>query len=518
MRAKRAPLLLRLLLLVNFFAVSVANAQAAPAPPDPQHVAEFDAYVSKAVKDWKVAGLAVAVVRNGRVVFAKGYGVREAGKPEVVDTSTVFAIASTTKAMTAAAIGMLVDEGKLKWDDPVTKHLPSFVLYDPYATREVTVRDLLTHRAGLGNADYLWYVSDLPADSMMLKLRLVKPEYSLRSGFVYQNVMYIAAGQVIEAVSGMPWAKFVQTRIFDPLGMRSTYPLMSQVPPGANAASPHYLYGGDTLAVVKRDRSQAIGPAGDVWSNVSDMSKWMLFLLDSGRVDGKALLEPATWAELFTPQTVVPPDEFYPSQEITKPHWRTYGLGWFQHDYHGRMLNFHTGSLAGMVAIIGLVPDERFGVYVLANVDHAEVRHALMYKAIDVGLGNPPRDWSRDLLAIYSRRRARSDSIRTANEAKRIKGTKPSLPLSKYAGVYEDSLVGRVSIREVDGRLRFEVGQSLHGTLEHWQYDRFRARYDDRWQGTDLVAFTIGDGVASALEFVGFRFRRMPDSRASATR
>jgi len=413
-------------------AVSVSVTASLAAQSLDAKASELDAYVAKAVKDWQAPGLAIAVVKDGRVVFEKGYGRRDISKPAQFDTLTLSAIASTTKAMTAVAMGMLVDEGKVKWDDPVTNYLPSFQLYDPYVTREVTVRDLLTHRAGLGNADWLWAVADLPADEMMTKLKLVKPAYSLRSSFVYQNVMYVAAGQVIAKASGMPWAKFVQTRIFDPLGMRNTYPNASLVPATANAAVPHWRYGTDTIVAIRHDVSRAIGPAGDVWSSVSDMSKWMLFLLDSARVNGKRLLKPETFAELFTPQVMVPPDEFYPTMELTKPHWTTYGLGWFQHDYQGRMLDFHTGSLSGMVAIIGLVPDERFGVYVLANRDHVEIRHALMYKAIDLYLGNPKRDWSRELLTLYDARRARGDSIRAANDAKRILGTKPSLALSKY--------------------------------------------------------------------------------------
>lgn len=489
----------------------------AQTPLDPK-AAAFDAYVATAVKDWKTTGLAVAVVKDGKVVFSKGYGVREHGKPAPVDEQTLFAMASTTKAMTAVAIGMLVDEGKLAWDDPVTDHLPSFQLFDPYATREVTVRDLLTHRAGLGNADYLWYVADLPADSMMDRLRLIRPEYSLRSSFIYQNVMYIAAGEVVRAVSGMPWDQFVRTRIFQPLGMVSTYPRAALVPAGSNAATPHFLYSGDTIGVVVRDDLRAIGPAGDVWSNISDMSRWMMFLLDSGRAGGKPLLKPDTWAELFTPQVVVPPDEFYPSQEFTKPHWRTYGLGWFQHDYLGRQLDFHTGSLAGMVAIAGLIRDERFGVFVSGNVDHSEIRHALMYRAIDTWLGTPGRDWSSDLRGVYERRRVRGDSARAAAESRRVKGTKPSLDLSKYAGTYEEPVAGRVHVRFVDGRLRFEAGKLLKGPLEHYHYDRFRARYDDRWQGTDIVAFSIGAGVPSGLEFAGFRFRRLPDVQAPVTR
>jgi CubicO group peptidase (beta-lactamase class C family) len=477
---------------------------------------DFDAYVAKAVRDWQAPGLSIAVVKDGKIVFAKGYGVRETGKPEPFDTSTMSAIASTTKAMTAVAMAMLVDEGKVKWDDPVTKYLPSFQLYDPYVTRQVTVRDLLTHRAGLGNSDYLWAVADLPASEIVSRLRLVKPAYSIRSSFIYQNTMYIAAGEVIAAASGMPWSKFVQTRIFDRLGMRNTYPLLSLVPPNANAATPHFRYGRDTIVAITKDRSRAIGPAGDVWSSAADMSKWMIFLLDSAIVNGKRLLKPATFAELFTPQVMVPPDEFYPTMALTKPHWTTYGLGWFQHDYQGRMLDFHTGSLNGLVAIIGLVPDQRFGVYILSNRDHVEIRHALMYKAIDIFLGNPSRDWSSDLLRLYDGRRAAGDSARAASERRRIKGTKPSLSLSKYAGVYEDSLLGRISVVEHDGKLRVEAGPNLKGNLEHWQYDRFRARYDDRWQGTDFITFTIGDGVASALEIAGLTLKRVGGGDAAA--
>jgi CubicO group peptidase (beta-lactamase class C family) len=478
--------------------------------------AEFDTYVAQAVKDWHASGLAIAVVKDGKIVFEKGYGVREVNKPARFDPTTLSAIASTTKAITAAAMGMLVDEGKVKWDDPVTKYLPSFQLYDPYMTREITVRDLLTHRAGLGNADYLWAVSDLSAGEMMDRLRLIKPAYSMRSSFVYQNVMYIAAGQVVAAASGMPWDRFIQTRIFDPIGMKNSYPLAKLVPAQANVATPHFRYGGDTIVAITRDNSKAIGPAGDIWSSVSDMSKWMLFLLDSARVDGKRLLKPETFAELFTPQVMVPPDEFYPTAELTRPHWMTYGLGWFQHDYQGRMLDFHTGSLNGMVAIIGLVPDERFGVYVLSNVDHVEVRHALMYKAIDLYLGNPARDWSADLRRLYDARRARGDSARAAATAKRINGTKPSLALSKYAGVYEDPLLGRVTIAEQKGKLRLDAGPALKGELEHWQYDQFRARYDDRWQGTDLITFTIGEGVPRALELGGFTLKRVSDAGVAA--
>jgi hypothetical protein len=282
------------------------------------------------------------------------------------------------------------------------------------------------------------------------------------------------------------------------------------VPRGTNAAEPHWKFGRDTIVEISRDAEKGITSAGATWSNVADMAKWMLFLLDSGRVNGKQLIKPATFAELWKPQQMVPPDEFYPTIALTHPHWMTYGLGWFQHDYQGRMLDFHTGSLNGTVAIIGLVPDEKFGVYVLANRDHVEVRHALMYKAIDLYLGNPPRDWSRELLALYDARAARRDSARVDAERKRIKGTKPSVPLSNYAGTYEDPLYGRVIVLDQGGKLNVDFGPFNRGRLEHWQYDRFRAVWDDRWQGSDIVSFTIGsDGTASALEVAGLTFKRV---------
>jgi CubicO group peptidase (beta-lactamase class C family) len=470
---------------------------------------EMDAYVARAMKDWDVAGLAIAVVKDGRVVFKNAYGVREIGKPEPVDTSTLFAIASTTKAMTTASIGMLVDEKKLSWDDPVTKYIPSLEMYDPFVTKELTVRDLLTHRTGLGNADYMWDLDDYTMPEIIQRLKLIKPEYSFRSGFVYQNVMYMMAGQVVEAASGMPWSKFVETRIFQPVGMRSAVTLERFIPPGANRATPHWRLGGDTLVVVHYTDGESIGPAGGVWSNISDMARWMQFLLDSGKVGGKRLIQPATYAELFRPQVVVPSSEFYPTASLTKPHWTTYGLGWFQEDYNGRMLNFHTGSLNGMVSIIGLIQDEGFGVYVLANVDHAEVRHALMYKAADLFLGDPPRDWSTELNALYAKRRARDDSLNRARFASHAIGTTASLPLSKYAGSYEDPLFGRVEVVEKAGKLRLIAGRNYAGDLEHWENETFRIHFDQSWQGMDLITFEVHNGVASSVNFGGVTLPRV---------
>ena len=484
-------------------------AAAAAQTPDPK-VAAFDAYTAQAVKDWGAVGLAVAVVKDGKTVFAKGYGLRELGKLETADANTLFAIGSTTKAMTAAAIGMLVDEGKVRWDDPVTKYLPGFELGDPYVTREVTVRDLLTHRAGLANGDVLWYRNDNASAEVLRRARFIPMAYSFRSGFIYQNIMYATAGAVVAAASGMSWERFIETRIFGPLGMTGTVATLAGTAGKPNVASPHFRIGG-VPRVISNAAVDPVAPAGSIWSSVTDMAKWAGFMIDSGRVDGRPLLQPATWAELFKPQTMVPNSEFYPSQRLTKPHWKTYGMGWFQQDYRGQMVQFHTGSIDGMVAIIGLIPEQRLGVYVLANLDPVEARHALMYRAFDTWLGVPERDWSTELLGLYRELNAQSDSARAQEERQRITGTKPSLPLGAYTGTYADSLIGRIEITADNGVLGLRQSSQLHATLEHWHLDTFRAHWDNLWQGTALVTFEIGaGGTVEALRFEGTRLVRLP--------
>jgi CubicO group peptidase (beta-lactamase class C family) len=385
------------------------------------------------------------------------------------------------------------------------------------------VRDLLTHRAGLGNADLLWYESDIPAAEVRRRVRMLRPAYSLRSSFVYQNIMYAVAGDVVEAASGMPWEEFVRRRIVAPLGMARTAMTLREAQSRDNVASPHDVIGGATR-VIRNASVDPVAPAGAIWSCVADMSKWMRFMLDTARTaEGRQLIKPATWAELLKPQTMVTPQGFYPTARLTHPHWTTYALGWFQEDYGGRAVSFHTGSIDGMVAIIGLIPDERLGVYVLANIDHAEVRHALMYTVFDLwapetvrGARSEVRDWSAELLRLYGGIRAQADSARKRQEAQRVAGTKPTLPLERYAGTYADSLYGAVTVTHDRGRLRLRRG-ARSATLEHWHYDTFRARWANAWQGTSMVTFVLGArGTPDRLEMEGTSFRRSEPSSAGA--
>jgi len=410
--------------------------------------------------------------------------------------------------MTTMALAMLVDEGRVRWDDPVTKHLPSFQLSDPYLTRELTVRDLVTHRAGLPNADFLWAWNDNSADEIVRRLRYVKPAYSMRSSFIYQNIMYAVAGQVVAAASGMSWSDFLRTRIFRPLGMTRTVASLAEANRASNVAAPHDIIN-DTLRVIENRYVDPVAPAGAVWSGVADMAKWMRFVLDSGRVDGKALVQTRTFVELVRPHVMVPQSGFYPTSQLTRPHWQTYALGWFQQDYNGRKVDFHTGSIDGMVAIIGLMLDERLGVYVLSNRDHVEARHALMLKTFDLFTNAPARDWSAELLRLYGDLRAQGVAARKKFESERVPNTKPSLPLEKYVGVYSDSLYGSREIRLENGVLRMRYSPTYAATLEHWEYDTFLARADEKWVDPEVVTFTIGErGVPSKLESDGAVLRR----------
>jgi len=471
---------------------------------------EFDNYIKKAVVDWKVPGLAIIVIKDGQVIFKNGYGILELGKNDKVDTKTMFAIASTTKAMTAACAAMLVDEGKLHWDDKVTDYLPGFQLFDPYVTRELTVRDLFLHDSGLGNADFLWGAMSIPSDDVLYRLRMIKPSYSFRNGFIYQNIFYLAAGKVIEKASGMPWEEFIRKRIFIPLNMDRTVPKIKYTVGMGNLATPHFEID-SVIQVIQKDTADAIAPAGAVWSCVEDMGKWVACMLDSTKYgNGQRLLKPATWAMLIKPQTFVSAEQFYPTAQITKPHWTTYGLGWFQQDYKGQKVDFHTGSLNGFVAINGMLVDKKTGVYILANLDHAELRHALMFKAFDLFALGGDSDWSAQFLKLYAGIKAKADSTEKADDAKRVPNTKPSHDLNDYTGQYTDPLYGQVIIERDGSNLKVNINNYMQAAVQHWQYDTFKGYYNHKEDGKATIAFeTDPNGKIGSVNVDGMVLSRV---------
>ncbi len=472
-------------------------------------IADFDTYIAKARQQWQVPGLAVAVVKDGKMIFAKGYGQRKLGNKAEVTPQTLYCIGSTTKAITAAAMGMLVDEGKVDWDDVVTEILPEFQLYDPYVTRALRIRDLFTHNAGLGNADFLWAYNDLTPDEILYQMRFAKPAYPFRGGYTYQNIMYLAAGKVIEKLSGTSWETFVKERIFNPLGMSRSVPLLKDALQQENISTPHHFVKGK-ITPIEDTSADAIAPAGAIWSSVEDMSKWMTFMLDSARVDNKRLISKETFAELLTPQVLVPSGSFYPTIALTKPHWTTYALGWFQHDYDGRFVSFHTGSLGGTIAIIGLMPDEKIGVYVLGNLDHAEVRHALMYKAFDTfGHKSSGRDWSSEMYDLYQRIRAEAEADQKRILDRKVPGTSPSLAIEEYTGSYFDRYYGKASIEYDNSVLVLKLSSKMKATLKHWHYDTFLGQFEMDWWPPALVKFEIGPfGKVESVQMGSRIFRK----------
>jgi CubicO group peptidase (beta-lactamase class C family) len=377
-------------------------------------------------------------------------------------------------------------------------------------TQQITVRDLLTHRAGLGNADFLWYGRDADRRSILDKLAMVEPAYSMRSSFIYQNLMYATAGEVVAAKSGMPWEEFVRTRIFRPIGMVETVPVLAETEGQPNVASPHDRVDGKTVRI-ENASVDPVAAAGSVWSSVSDMSRWQRFLLAGGVTeDGTRLLKAATVDALFEPVTMVTASQFYPTARLTHPHWTTYGLGWFQEDYRGEKVDFHTGSIDGMVAIAGLIRDRSLGVYVLANRDHVEVRHALMYAVFDRYLGGDRRDWSADLKVLFDSLAAAAEARQAERESERVEGTSPSLPLDAYAGRYQHPLFGELVVTSTPDGLRADLGPGQPGAMEHWSYDTFRLRFDARWRGWTLATFVIGaDGEVTSVRVGGTELRRV---------
>lgn len=457
--------------------LSAQRAGAVAPPPG------LDAFVDSVMRHFEVPGIALAIVKDGQVVVAKGYGVRELGKPDRVDEYTLFGIASNTKAFTATALGLLVEEGKIRWDDRVVDHLPSFQMWDPYVTRELTIRDLLVHRSGLGlgAGDLLWWpASTYDRKEIVRRLRYIRPATSFRSAYAYDNVLYLVAGEVIEAVTGQTWEEFVATRILAPVGMNASNVRHSGAAMGGNVATPHARIRG-TVRPVAPHVSDNTNPAGGINSGAADMAKWLVVQLDSGRIGERRLFSARTARELWTPVTPQPIGE--PPAEVApiRANFRGYALGFEVMDYRGRKLVRHSGGLPGYVSRLVMIPDEKLGVVVLTNQESGAAFDAIAYHVLDHYLGVPRFDW----LGGFARLMERQDSIiaameqRTASE--RARNSRPSLPLAAYAGTYTDEWYGDVEISLEGNRLaiRFTRTPALTGVLEHWQYDTFIARWSD---------------------------------------
>jgi CubicO group peptidase (beta-lactamase class C family) len=480
--------LIPLLLLAALAAPALAR-QTAPPPG-------FDEYVARVLDAFEVPGVGIAIVSDGEVILARGYGVRDITTGEPVDGHTLFGIASNTKAFTATAMALLVEEGRVRWEDRVIDHLPWFRMWDPFVTRELTIRDLFVHRSGLGlgAGDLLWWPpSDLDRRTISERLRYVKPATSFRSAYAYDNVLYTVAGEVIEEVSGLSWEDFVQRRILDVVGMADSNVLHSAAGEGANAARPHAVIEAE-LRRVTAFTSDNTNPAGGINSSAIDMARWMIVQMDSGRVaPGGRLFSPRTTRELWglvTPMPIgTPPPELAPLGS----NFNGYALGFNVRDYRGHFHVTHTGGLPGFVSRVAMLPELELGVAVLTNQESGAAFNALAYGVLDHYLGVADHDWVDAYLAVTGR--FAGDGSDPFAWPDRPADARPPRGHEAYTGAYRDAWYGHVYVEPgPEGlRIRFEHTPSLAGDLVPWDGDTFIARWDDRELRADVYAvFGVG--------------------------
>ncbi|MBD1260809.1 serine hydrolase [Maribacter polysiphoniae] len=464
----------------------------------------LDNYFAKMVKDWDVPGASIGIVKDGKLVFTGNYGVLEKGKKGKPNAQTLYAIASNSKAFTSAIIGMLVQEGKLDWNDKVKKYLPYFAMYDPWVSEHITIRDILSHRVGLGtfSGDNIWYKSNFTAKEIIERIQYVPQAYEFRSGYGYSNLMYITAGEIIKTITGKSWGENVKERILEPLGMdRSIYSLKDLDSKG-NYAQPHARKNDENYVIPWVDWEN-VGATGGLISSVGDISKWMIFNLNNGVHNGDTLLTKATRNMVWTPHNNFKVD--HTADNDFDRHFSGYGLGWGLSDYHGRMRVGHTGGYDGFITAINLIPDENLGVVVLTNGVKSPIM-AASYYALDTFLGiENGKDWSADLLE-RTNKHAASDTRIADRKSKRVLGTKPSVALDKMVGDYTSDLCGKISIGENNGELRlvFDNHPLLSAKLTHWHYDVWEIHWDhpQAWFGFGTIKLRTDNN----LKVLGFDF------------
>ena len=488
-------------------ATSAAQPQTSPPPETeaalPAQLQDFDAYVEGVRKQFDVPGIAVVIVKDGEIVLERGYGLRLLDQTTPVDAHTLFAIASNTKAFTAAALSILADESKLDLDDRVIDHLPWFQMSDPYISREMRVRDLLVHRSGLGlgAGDLLfWPGTEYSTEDIARRLRYVPIDGGFRSQYAYDNILYSVAQLVIEKLSGQTYAQFLKSRIFGPLGMDETRFNSDALRPDDNVATGYSKADFKTLVPAPRMAWDNVSAAGGVYSSVHDMSKWLRMQLNGGVIatgtgDGKRLFSAKRQHAMWSVVTPIPVGEpAVPELAAANPDFAGYGEGWFLSDYRGNKLVWHTGGWPGMVSRVTMLPEQKLGIVVLTNAEVPGAFHAVTMRALDAFIDAPRTDWTAAYAAAQGKSQDKADTDWQKHLAARDADSRPSLPLADYAGTYRDPWYGDVVIAAQGGKLmmRFLPSKDLVGEMTHWQNDTFVVRWNDRWLNADaFVNFAL---------------------------
>jgi CubicO group peptidase (beta-lactamase class C family) len=469
-----------------------------------------DEVVRTALKQWQVPGVAVVIVHNNEVVYLKGFGVRELGKKEPVTAETLFPLSSCTKAFTTLAMAMLVDEGKMTWDDPVRNHLPSFRLADPLANEQVTLRDLLCHRTGVSGHDLLWYRAPWGVDEQIRRIGLVKPNRSFRAAFQYQNIMVAAAGQAVAAAAGESWEKFVKKQIFTPLEMKTASCTTTEATKSANRTSGHHWGNSGKLEVVPWLTFESGNAALSINASVTDLVPWLRFQLGDGSWGNERLVSERNLAETHMPQFVLRL-EGQARREQPCTMQMSYAMGWVVQDYRGHKLISHAGNIDGVRAHITLAPDDSLGLAILSNLQETRMNLALSNALVDQMLGLESRDWNAHYLAYVQEVRAEALARQRRLVASRAPRTQPSRELAAYTGVYEEPAYGTAEIIVEKDALLLKWS-SFRAPLEHFHYDTFTALDDDL--GRPQIVFSLAaDGTVTGFQFYDVEFKHTKAKR-----
>lgn len=481
--------------------------------------ANLDARVEEIRNQVGVPGMSVTIVENGRVTHAEGYGVRRLNTTDRVDADTIFQLGSVGKAFTSAALAVLVDRGEIEWDDPVIEHIPYFQMHDPWVTREMTVRDLLVHRSGLGlGAGDLLFVprSNISREETVRRLRYIEPTTSFRSGYAYDNVLYAVAGQLIEEVSGKTWERFMREDVLVPAGMRTATSDRVERRRTRNRAWPHGrrdgpMHGMGTQEMMDDsgraefdpELGQNAAPAGGVAASANDMGRWIAIQLARGALpegEGRLFSEEQS-REMWRPQIHVPFGQAPEPVAASTPQFNAYALGWTERDYRGHRIMMHTGAVFGAQAIIILIPERNVGFSVAINSEDGEAALGVAYELMDHYLDVPYYNWGdawQQFVAARDQRAVAMLQSQTATPAQ----AGPSLPVERYAGEYRDAWYGPMSITNDNGRLTMDFKQTpgMTGELTHWQYDTFRVTWRDPLIEPAYVTFALdADGAIDRI-------------------
>jgi CubicO group peptidase (beta-lactamase class C family) len=455
----------------------------------------LDSYIEAEMQKWHVVGMAVAVLHNGEVVHQKGYGSRDLDNPQPVDTETLFAIGSCTKAVTTMGLALLVDEGKLDWDKPIQQYLPQFKLYDPVATLQMTARDLVCHRSGLPRHDFMWYGSSLSRWELFERLQYLQPSYPFRYVFQYQNLMYMVAGCLIEAITGQTWETFTQERILDKLDMSQSNFSVAVSEKAENAAAPHHVRDNASLRIPFRN-IDAVAPAGSINSNLVDMAKWLKMHMNGGKHGEAQFVSEANLAQTHLPHVTVPPT---PPMSFPELQQNSYGLGWAQQNYRGHYRVRHTGGIDGFITDVSFLPQQNLGVIVFNNSEDSLSLSVAMH-IYDCLLELEPIDWRERISAAENTVKGMVKEAVDGFRAKQQANTEPSHDLGAYIGEYEHPGYGVVTVTQTNGDLYAEYN-TRKLKLKHFHYDVFEGEHD---LGDDVppypISFQIGlDGDISSL-------------------